>query len=111
MNEFTAKAEMAMLAAQSEHLNGLLKKASAQLRGGEDAEGIKSLLYAMAETENLVENDRQSMMPRIDLAALLPVIKTLYFYLQNKDIAGIADFLEDTLCPLTGQWLKGCEDA
>lgn len=111
MNDFTVKAELAMFAAQSEHLNGLLKKASAQLRRGEDDEGIKSLLYAIAETEKLVENDQNAMQPHIDLAALLPAVKLLYFYIQNKDIAGIADFLEDTLCPLPGQWVKGCGNA
>ena len=99
-----------MFATQNERLLGFLQTTSAQLRGGEDAEGIESLLSALSELEKLVENDQNSPQSQIDLINLLPVVRTLCFYIQNKDIAGIADLLEDTFCPLTEQWLRGCGD-
>lgn len=110
MNELTAKTELVMLAAENERLCGLFQTASAQLRGGEDDEGIESLLSALSELEKLIENDQNSPQPQIDLFRLLPAVRTLYFYIRNRDIAGIADLLEDTFCPLTEQWLRGCGD-
>ncbi len=105
------KVDLAMFTERTEHLLDALEAASLQLRGGEDAAGIESILHAIAELEDLVETDQNTMQPHIDLAALLPAVRMLHFYIQNKDIAGIADFLQDTLCPLTGQWLKGSGNA
>jgi hypothetical protein len=109
MNEITAKTEQAMVALQSGCLCGLLQESSVQLRSGEDAKGIEALLSAVSELEKLVENDQNSPHPRIDLQRLLPAVKTLCFYIKNKDITGIADLLEDVLYPMTGEWIKGSD--
>lgn len=107
MNEMTEKTEPVMLAVQSERLRGFLQTTSAQLRSGEDAEGIEGLLSAVSELEELVENDQNSLKPQIDLSRLLPAVKTLYSYMKNQDIAGISDLLEDAFTPMTGEWMKG----
>lgn len=109
MNEMTAKTEPVMLSVQSERLRDLLQRVSAQLRSGEDAEGIEGLLSAMSELEKLLENDQNSLQPQIDLSRLLPAMKTLCSYMKNQDIAGIADLLEDVLYPMTGEWMKGSD--
>lgn len=108
MNEIT-KTEQAMFALQNERLRGFLQTASKPLRNGEDAEGIDGLLSAVSELEKLVENDQNSLQPRIDLDQLLPAVRTLCFYIQNQDIAGIADLLEDVLTPMAGEWMKGSD--
>ena len=109
MNEMTAKAEQAMVALQSGCLCGFLQESSVRLRSGEDAKGIEGLLSAVSELEKLVENDQNSLQPRIDLQRLLPAVRTLCFYMKNKDIAGIADLLEDVLSPMTGECSKGSD--
>lgn len=100
--------EIAKFVAQSECLRCYLKTASEKLQQGEDADGIEELLSAASELEKLVESDQNSARPYIDLNLLLPPIRTLCFYIQNKDIAGIADLLEDTLCPMTEKWIQVC---
>ena len=110
MNEMTMKTQPSKLAMQSERLRSFLQKASMQLRCGEDGEGIESLLSAVSELEKLVEDDQNSLQPQIDLNQLLPAMRTLYCYIKNMDIAGMADLLEDTFCPLTEQWNGGCDD-
>lgn len=109
MNEMTAKTQQAIFALQSESLRSILQTASTQLRNGEDAEGIEGLLSAVSELEKLVDNDQNSLKPRIDLDRLLPAVKRLYFYIQNQDIAGIADLLEDVFYPMAGEWMKGSD--
>lgn len=108
MNEMTTMAEPTPLRAQSKRLRNFLQTAVAQFQIGDDAAGIENLLAAAAELENLVEADRNSQRPQIDLRRLLPAVRKLHFYIQNQDIAGISDLLEDTFCPLTEEWLKGC---
>jgi len=110
MDEMTAKMELTLLRTQGKRLLDLLHTTAKQFQSGEDAVGIKSLLTAAAELENLVETDRNSQCPQIDPSMLLPSLRKLYFYIHNQDITGIADFLEDAFCPLVGQWLRGCDD-
>lgn len=107
MNEWTAEHVLATPTLQSEHLHSLFETASAQLYSGEDLSGIGSVLCAIDTLERMVENDQNSPQPRIELALLLPAVRTLYSYIQNKDIAGIADLLRCTFCPLTEQWMRG----
>ena len=109
MNEMTAKTEQAMFTALGESLRGFLRTASVQLRRGEDGKGIEDLLSAVSELEKLVENDQNSLQPRIDIQRLLPALRTLCFYIKNKDIAGISDLLEDVLYPMAGKWMKGSD--
>ena len=110
MNEMSVKIQPSMLAVQSEHLYRLLQTASAQLHSGEDGEGIASLVSAISVLEKLVEDDQRSSQPQVDIGHLLPAMRTLYCYIKNMDIAGIADLLEDAFCPLTGQWQRGSDD-
>lgn len=109
MNLMTAKTEQAMFVRQSEILCGLMQEAAAMLRNGEDAKGIEGLLSAMSELEKLVENDQDSLQPRIDIKRLLPAVRTLCFYIKNQDIAGITDLLEDVFYPLAVEWMKGSD--
>jgi hypothetical protein len=109
MNEMTEKAQQDMVALEAGCLCGFLQESSVKLRSGEDAKGIEALLSAMSELEKLVENDQNSLQPRIDLQRLLPAVRTLCFYIKNKDIAGIADLLEDVFYPLTREWMEGSD--
>jgi hypothetical protein len=111
MDETTAKTERFLLETQGKRFLNLLQTAAGQFRSGEDAEGIDNMLTAAAELETLVETDQSSRQSQIALSRLLPAMRKLYFYIQNQDITGIADFLEDTFCPLTEEWLKGCGGA
>lgn len=111
MDETTLSLEQLPLRAQGKRLLDLWRTAAEQFRSGEDSEGIGSLITAAAELEILMETDRNSRRPHIDLSRLLPSLKMLYFYTHNQDLTGIADLLEDALCPLTGLWLRGCGDA
>lgn len=92
---------------KAEHFLRLLRAAAAEFQNGEDADGLRSLLTAADEFETLVENDRGSPEPRIELDHLLPAVRRLYFYIRNQDIVGIADLLEDSFIPLAEKWQKG----
>lgn len=83
--------------------------AAERFRKGEDAAGLECFLTATAELESLVEADQILPRPRIGLDRLLPAVRQLHFYMQNQDITGIADFLEDTICPMTQEWLQGSD--
>lgn len=107
MSEITAKTEPASLWKQSRRLQDFLQAAVGHFRSGEDTEGIESLLNAEEELESLVESDQHSQQPQIDLNRLLPAVRQLCFYMQNQDITGIADLLEDTFLPVNKGWLKG----
>ena len=106
MNETAEKTETR--AARIEQIRGAMRTASVKFRSGEDSEGIDSLLFAVSALESFVEDDQASRRPEIDLKRLLPAVRTLCFLIWNRDIAGIADLLEDTLYPMTGEWTKGC---
>lgn len=110
MNELTADQVQAAPLVQSGQLYSLFQTASAQLYSGEDAAGIGSVLCAIDELERMVGNDQTTLQSRVDITLLLPALRTLYSYLQNKDIAGIADLLKCTFCPLAEQWTRGCDD-
>ncbi|MGE4352886.1 MAG: hypothetical protein AB7D36_02225 [Oscillospiraceae bacterium] len=105
MNETKKKTEQAAFEPRDGHIYDVLQTAAEQFRSGEDAAGIKSLLAA-AKLETAVEGDQCSQRPCIG-ERLLPGLKTLLFYIQNQDIAGITDLLEDVLLPLSEEWAKG----
>ncbi|MEA5038657.1 MAG: hypothetical protein VB086_02345 [Clostridiaceae bacterium] len=107
MNEMKRKAGQAAYEPREGRIYGVLQTAAEQFRIGEDAAGIKNLLTAAAKLETVIEADQRSQRPRIDLERLLPALKTLLFYMQNQDIAGITDLLEDVLLPLSEGWAKG----
>lgn len=107
----TAMMEQTLPEPKAEHLPGLLREAVSKFRSGEDAAGIESLFSAMKELENAVEAEKNSLRFQIAVARLLPVMRKLRVYLQNQDIAGIADLLEDALCPAVEESGKGCEGA
>lgn len=111
MNRMAPMTAQTLFRMKSEHLQGLLQTSIEQFQKGEDVAGIESLLCAMDEMENAVECDQNMQQPRIDLSLLLLAMKKLYFYIQNQDIAGIVDLLNDTFFPLTEEWLKGCDRA
>jgi len=106
MNKVT---EQSLFRIKNKRLQDLSRAAIDQFRRGEDAAGAESLLWAVDQLEKIVENESYSQEPRIDLSRLLPVLRRLYFYIQNQDITGITDLLDDTFYPLTNEWLKGCD--
>lgn len=108
MNKGEKKSELPFPATGGHPANSF-QTAAEQFRKCEDAAGLEVLLTAAAELENLVVADQNSPRPRIDLDRLLPAVRQLYFYMQNQDITGLADFLEDTICPMTKEWLKGSD--
>ncbi|HHV31512.1 hypothetical protein [Caproiciproducens sp. LBM24188] len=87
-----------------------LHDAVEHFRRGEDDPGMKEFLSSMEELETLVMLDQNSEDPRIDFDQLLPMVRGLYFYMQNQDITGITDLLEYTLIPLSQEWFEGRED-
>lgn len=89
--------------------SGFFQTAVERFRTGEDAAGIESLLNAAEKLESEVEADRSSRWPQIDLSKLLPALRRLHNVIKNQDITGICDLLEDTLLPLTSEWLKGSD--
>lgn len=109
MTEMTVNAKPTILSAQGERLLGVLQTASTELQEGRDAEGINSLLSALSELEQCVENDQTSLQPQIDWNRLLPAAKTLHFYMKNQDIAGIIDLINDAFCPMAEEWMKGSD--
>lgn len=77
---------------------------------GEDDPGMKDFLSSMEELETLVMLDQNSENPKIDFDRLLPMVRGLYFYMQNQDITGITALLEHTLIPLSQEWFEARED-
>lgn len=100
--------ELILLKAQITRIRDSLQTTITQFRKGEDIAGMENLLTVESELEHLVETDRNLKQPQIDLNQLIPTLKQLNLYIQNKDITGIADLLEDSFCPLTEELLKGC---
>lgn len=109
MTEMTVNRDPTIFSGQGERLLGFLQAASTELQEGRDAEGIKSLLSALSELEQIVENDQNSLRPQIDWSRLLPAAKTLYFYIKNQDITGIIDLINDAFCPMAEEWTKGSD--
>jgi hypothetical protein len=104
----TARTEPDLLRAEYQRLQEFLLSAIGHFRRGEDAAGLENFLYALDKLEYVVEADQNTSQPGIDLDRLLPAVRGLYFYMRNQDITGIADLLEDTVYPLTQEWLEGC---
>lgn len=111
IEEMAAGTQPALLNRRIRHFLAFLHLAVGYFRIGEDAEGMENFLSAMEELELVVKTDRNSPHPEIDLNLLLPSVRGLYFYMQNQDIAGIADLLEDAVAPLAEEWLKGAGGA
>ena len=107
MAEMTAMTDLLLLKEENEHLQKFLRTAIGHFRNGEDANGIEDFLNGVEELERVVEIDQDSQQPKIDMNQLLPLVRELYFYIQNQDITGITDLLEYTVYPLTEEWLKG----
>lgn len=106
MEETAAGTEQARLGAEKKRLKEFLKAAVGHFRTGEDTAGMDCFLSALEELEHVVEADRNSLRPQIDMNKLLPALRGLYFYMRNQDIAGMTDLLEDTAVPLSEEWLK-----
>lgn len=107
MGEITSMTEPTLLREKNERLPKFLHAAIGHFRNGDDIEGMEDFLSAVEELERVVEADQKSARPKIVLEQLLPAVRGLYFYMQNQDIAGIADLLEFTVCPLAEKWLRG----
>ena len=101
------KLEQLPTAPQSERLLELLRTSAELFCVGEDLLGIDSLAKAAASMRSLVEADRKSHRPQLDLSMILPPLRTLYSYIHNQDITGVTDYLEDTFCAQTEQWMRG----
>ncbi len=106
MEEMTARTENDLLRAENKRLQEFLLAAVSHFRRGEDTKGLENFLGAVDSLEYLVETDQNAQEPQIDLDLLLPAMRGLYFYMQNQDITGIADMLEDTVYPLTKEWFE-----
>jgi hypothetical protein len=109
MKEMTVRTEQTLIRNENNRLQELLQTAVGHFRSGEDTAGLDSFLSAMEELDVVIEADRKSRQPQINLDQLLPAVRGLYFYMQNQDITGITDLLEYTVYPLTKEWLKGCD--
>ncbi len=108
MEETTTKAQTGQLMAERKHLQQTLKSAVESFREGEDSQGMDNFQNAMKELEHTVEDDQNLLKPQIDFNRLLPVLRTLFFYMQNEDIIGIADCLESLIISLVEEPQKGC---
>lgn len=102
--------ETTTLKASNKRLQKSLCAAVEHFRVGGDIKGLKYFLSAMGELEQMIEIDQNAQEAQINLNQLLPTMRRLFFYMQNQDIIGITDFLEDTFYPLTKEWLKGCDN-
>ena len=107
MEEITSMTKLLLLKERNKQLQKFLSASIAHFRNGEDTDGIEGFLSGMEELERVVEIDQDSQQPKIDMNQLLPLVRELYFYIQNQDITGITDLLEYTVYPLTEEWLKG----
>jgi hypothetical protein len=110
MEEMEVKMEPTLHKGRKEPLQEFLRTAIGHFRNGEDATGMEDFLSGMDELKRMVENDWNSQRPNIDMNQLLPATRKLYFFIQNQDITGIADLLEDTLVPLTKEWPERRDD-
>ncbi|WP_283610658.1 hypothetical protein [Faecalispora anaeroviscerum] len=100
MEEMTVMMEQTPFQKKNELLQELLRAAIEHFRNGEDILGMESFLRGIDELERVVEIDQNSQQPKIEMKQLLPAMRELYFYVQNQDLTGIADLLEDTVFPL-----------
>ncbi|HEX3026579.1 MAG TPA: hypothetical protein VHR42_05065 [Clostridia bacterium] len=91
---------------EKKHLPELLHAAVRQFRSGEDAAGMEDLRKAVDELEAAVEADQESLQFSMD--KLLPALRELYGYMQNRDIAGLTDWLEYTAATMPEECPEGC---
>lgn len=110
MNKTTGTPEQRVLQTQAKQLLIRFQTASQQLRRGEDLAGIDSLLLAMDELEHWAASAQTAQLPQIDLSRLLSLVRAMNRSVQNQDISGIADLLEDGFCPLIDAWLREWEN-
>lgn len=108
MEETTAKAQTGELMAQRKHLRQTLKSAVNSFRAGEDTKGVDNFQNAMRELEHTVEDDKNLRQSEIDFNRLLPILRMLFFYMQNEDMIGITDCLESLLISFAEEPQKGC---
>lgn len=106
MEEMAAKMGSTLHKGRNESLQEFLRAAIGHFRNGEDILGIEDFLSGMDELKRVVEKDRNSQQPKIDMNQLLSAMRKLYFFIQNQDITGITDLLEDTFVSLTKEWAE-----
>ena len=109
MSKLTSLKEKDLFRNNCMRLKDMLRASVESFQNGEDLGGIEILLSAVDALESIVETDNNLQNPRIELRSLLPALRELYFFIQNQDISGIVDFLQDTLSPIIEAWIKGCD--
>lgn len=83
----------------------LLHAAIRHFRSGEDAAGMEDLIKALDELESAADAGQGSR--QFPLHKLLPALRELNQFMQNQDIAGMTDWLEYTVVPMTEDWPEG----
>lgn len=110
MDGMNVKTELIRTQLHIKRFQSFLRTSIEQFRNGEDQDGFENLLKGLNELESTVKIDRNSKSHKVNVSQLLAIMRKLYFLIQNQDIAGVTDLLEDRCYPLTEEWLKGCDN-
>lgn len=88
-------------------LLGSLQTGVVHFQNGEDQAGLTCIFDSLDDTEHLLDLCRSFGNPAISPEKGLRTLQKLDDLLQNRDITGLTDYLEDTVCPalqlLTGE--------
>lgn len=100
--------ELAPFKRISNRFENSLLSAIEQFRKGYDHLGLDNFLNCIADLEILFELHQYAEERWRSIDHIVPVIETLYVFVQNQDVVGLTDLLEFKLYPLTTQWIEGC---
>lgn len=110
MDGMNVKTELIQTQLHIKRFQSFLRTSIEQFRNGEDQDGFENLLKGLNDLESAVKIDRNTKLYKINGSQLLAIMRKLYFLIQNQDISGVINLLENRCYPLTEKWLKGCDD-
>lgn len=97
--------EMILLSNKIKRLQNSLLSSVEHFRSGEDSSALDSFQYFIEDLETITDAC-QHLGETDTTEEALPAIRTLYTYIQNQDITGIADIMEYEIYPMTIRWLE-----
>mgnify|MGYP000843909849 CR=1 FL=1 len=110
MNGINVKTELIQTQLHIKSFQSFLRASIEQFRNGEDQDGFENLLKGLNELESAVKIGKNTKSHKANVSQLLAIMRKLYLLIQNQDIPGVIDLLENRCYPLTEEWLKECDD-
>lgn len=91
-------------------LLGSLQAGVVHFQNGEDQAGLACIFDSLDDMEHLLDLCRSLGEPAIPPEKGMRALQKLDDLLQNRDITGLTDYLEDTVCPAVQSLTGECDE-